>query len=428
MALDRLTPPEIKQFGDLSVPSARVLTLDNGIKLTVVDQGEQEVNRLTISWEGGANDVDSLSTLKLASDLMREGTVSHSGAEIAETLDYNGSWLKCCYNSHFTSQVIHSLNSRVEEVFPTMVEIISQPTFPTKEFEVLRDKMASRKQVEMERVTYYANRDSHQLLYGENHPTSVDETPDMIRTITREDVAKMHADLTATSTCELFLAGRITPQIEDMVNRTFGAIKNNSNGLAQRVVPMRPSGKRKIVTARPGALQSAVVMAIPTIMRSHPDYIELRLAVMALGGYFGSRLMSNIREDKGYTYGISASLLGNWEGSAITINSQCDNRYVEPLIGETRKEISRLASELMEADELERMRQFAMTSLAATLDSPFSIMDYYENMRVVQTPHDYFARQLQAIKSLSPQRIAYLAEKYMLLDEMRIAVAGDLAE
>lgn len=85
--------------------------------------------------------------------------------------------------------------------------------------------MASRKQVEMERVTYYANRDSHQLLYGENHPTSVDETPDMIRTITREDVAKMHADLTATSTCELFLAGRITPQIEDMVNRTFGAIK-----------------------------------------------------------------------------------------------------------------------------------------------------------------------------------------------------------
>ena len=123
----------------------------------------------------------------------------------------------------------------------------------------------------------------------------------MIRAITREDVVKMHADLTATSTCELFLAGRITPQIEDLVNRTFGAIKNNSNGVAQRVLPMRPSEKRKIVTARPGALQSAVVMAIPTIMRSHPDYIELRLAVMALGGYFGSRLMSNIREDKGYT-------------------------------------------------------------------------------------------------------------------------------
>lgn len=428
MDLDRSIPPAIKPFGDLSIVPPRVLTLDNGIKLTVVDQGEQEVNRLTVSWEGGADDVDTFSTLKLATDMMREGTAARSGAGISETLDYNGSWLKCGYNSHYTSLVVHSLNSRVKDVFPLMTEIISDPVFPVREFEVLRDKMASQKQVEMERVTYYARRDSRRLIYGEKHPASVEETPNVIRAISRDEVVDMHHRLTSHSTCELFLAGRITPQIEDWVNLTFGTLCNNSQGVAMRVVPIEPSETRRVVTTRQGALQSAVVMSIPTILRSHPDYIELRLAVMALGGYFGSRLMTNIREDKGYTYGISASLMGSREGSAISISSQCDNRYVNSLIDEVRNEIIKLSSEPMSDEELLRMRQFAMTSLAAILDSPFSIMDYYENMRVVPTPPDYFERQLKAINALTPQRIAALAEKYMLLDELRVAIAGDLSE
>lgn len=428
MTLDRSTPPTIKDFGHLSVPQCRRLTLDNGIKLSVIDHGEFEVNRLTMSWIGGANDVDSLSTLILATDLMREGSEWHSGAEIAETLDFNGAWLKSNIHSHHSSLILHSLNHRFSHILPTIFESITSPRYPTAEFEISREKIAKRKELNLSKVAYLSNQSNHQLIFGDNHPCAKDETPDEVRGITHDNVENLHHKVFNANGCELFLAGRITPEIEDAVNKTFSQLKYNDDFISHRVIPMLPAQNKLQIINVDEALQSSITMSIPTINRNHHDYIDLRYAIMALGGYFGSRLMTNIREDKGYTYGISSALLGNWEGGVMTISTQCDNRYTQAVIKECKKEIELMKTDNFSAEELNRLKRYAMSQIAGILDSPFSIMDYYENQRHVLTPIDYFDRMQHSLKNLSSQRIATLAQQYLHLDEMRISIAGNRNE
>ena len=425
MALDRRLAPNVNDFNTLNIPPLRVVTLDNGIKLNILDQGEFNVNRLTMSWAGGANDVDNFSALMLATELMREGSSFHNGSEIAETLDFNGAWLKCNFHSHHTAQILYSLNSRFNEVLPIIVETITSPTFPMQEFEINREKIAKRKELNISKVAYLSNIGNQQLIFGESHPCSKDETPDEIRNITINDIKNIHKKIFTPNSCELFLAGRITPTIEDLINNSFGQISSTIKAFTHRVIPINPSNNKIKIIDVPQSLQSAITLSIPTISRSHPDYIDLRYTIMALGGYFGSRLMSNIREEKGYTYGISAALYGNWEGGVMSVTTQCDNKYVNAVISETKQEIERLKSGDFDDDEINRLKRFATSQIAGTLDSPFHIMDYYENTRHVLTSLDYFQEMQKSLNNLTPKRIASLAQQYLNTDEIRISIAGN---
>lgn len=425
MVLDRTKVPEIRDFEHLDIPRCRKLRLDNGINLNVLDHGEFDVNRLTMSWVGGANDVDSFTTLMLASDLMREGTDFHSGAEIAEILDYNGAWLRSNFHSHHTALILYSLNSKFNDVLPIITESILSPNFPCQEFEINKEKMARRKEINLSKVAYLSNRSNHKLIYGEDHPCSTDESPDDIREISCDDVKNIHRKVFTPNGCELFLAGRISPKIEDMINDQFGRLMLSDDTISHRIIPIQPSSQKEDIITVSESLQSAITMSIPTIPRSNPDYNDLRYTVMALGGYFGSRLMTNIREDKGYTYGISSALLGNWEGGVMTISTQCDNNYSMAVVDEIKKEVVNLKKNDFCNDELNRLKRFAMTQIAGMLDSPFSIMDYYENQRHVLTPVDYYKQMQQSINSLTSLRISELADKYLNVDEFRISIAGN---
>ncbi len=426
--LDRSTAPMVYDFGMLKIPNCRTVTLDNGIKLNIIDHGEFDVNRLTMSWKGGANDVDSFSSLMLTTDLMREGTLNHNGAEIAEVFDFNGAWLKSNFHSHHTTLILHSLNSCFNNVIPTIIETITSPSFPTQEFGINKEKLAQRKELNLSKIAYLSNLSNQRLIFGEEHPCSKEESPDEIRNLCISDIKQLHSQVFTPNNCELFLAGRITPQIEDYINNQFGQLPPSTKSIEQRVIQMNLSLKKMDIIDMPQSLQSAISISIPTIPRSHPDYIDLRYTIMALGGYFGSRLMTNIREDKGYTYGISALLLGHWEGGVISITTQCDNTYTKDVIKEIKNEIELMKCDNFSDDELNRLKRYAMTQVAATLDSPFSIMDYYENMRHVLTPKTYFNDMQYSLNNLTSEKLSSLAEKYLNIEDMRISIAGNKKE
>ncbi len=425
--LDRTVIPEVKEFGLLSAPVPEYITLSNGIRLAILDQGEQEVNRLTISWSGGTADVDSPAALIVAAELIKEGCKSLTGEEIAEALDFNGAWLRISPSHHFTVLTLHSLNSRFKNVLPIIGEIISSPAFPQEEFEIIKEKVARSRELEAKKVTFHASEADRRLVFGENHPMSRTTTPDDIRRVTIDDINRVYKQVFRSYPPVTFIAGRITDEIRhDTISVLESLTFDNNNDRHITTVPLSPSTVRSMIIDRPESLQTAVKLSIPAISRSDADYNDLRLATMALGGYFGSRLMSNIREDKGYTYGISAGLLGYPEGGVITIDSQCDNTYTNLLIDETINEINRLKSDPMDSDELSHVRRYAMTSLAATLDSPFSIMDYYINLRHYAMPADYFMKQQTAIRELSADTIMKMARKYYNLDNLYTSVAGSI--
>ncbi len=186
-----------------------------------------------------------------------------------------------------------------------------------------------------------------------------------------------------------------------------------------------PAGPQIVRTALPGAVQAAISMGLPGPRRTDADFVPLRNAVTALGGYFGSRLMTSIREEKGLTYGISAYLLGYREGSVITIKAQADNAYVDRVIDEVRKEIAKLASEPMGDDELHRLRQNLSTSLVEILDSPFSIADFYRSLIPLGVdPHAYFAERAALAETLTADSILEATRCHLDPMALRISVVS----
>lgn len=174
-----------------------------------------------------------------------------------------------------------------------------------------------------------------------------------------------------------------------------------------------------------GAAQSAVRMTIPSISRQHDDYEMLRIAVCALGGYFGSRLNANIREEKGLTYGIASSIIGMDGYGAINIACQCDGRYVDTVISEIHHELNRMKSGDYPSDEIARLKRFYTTSLSGILESPFSVMDFYESGHIADIPSDYFVQQLRALDSLSAESLREMANRYFQSDKALTVVAGN---
>lgn len=425
--LDRTTPPPVRPFSELTLPPMERIALDNGLILNVYNHAFQDVSELTLLSPGGVADAMGLPVAAMLVAVMPDGSQAYADSALSDLLDFNGAKVRSSVTDHYTSLSLRMLNSHWDKLLPAFFDMTFHPQLAEHAVEVCRQRMANGAAIAMKRVEHKARQRMVQLVYGDGHPKSLMDTPERVLAVTRDQLAAWHERvfLNNLAGAELFLSGRVTPAMVADVNRTFGAVAVDASSLLPpHVEPMRPVASAREYVACQGALQSAVRVAIPTISRSHPDYIALRCAVVALGGYFGSRLMANIREDKGYTYGVQAGLLGSPEGAVMVVETSTDNAYVEPLLGEIRDEIGRLQSGGFDDGEMNRLRNYLMSNLAQQLDTAFTIAAAHQTERVAFTGPDYFARQWAVVSTLTPQQLAEAARRHLSLDRSITVVAG----
>jgi len=423
MTLDRTIPPRVSPFTDIVLPEETIEILPNGINFHYVDSGEQPISRLDIYWEGGFLDFGNMAASHILANAIKDQTVSYSSERIADMIDFNGARLASRCADHYTSINLVALNSKLPELLPLLASMATEATFEDKNIGVIARKCSSNQAIKREKVAYRASVEASMLVQGKHHPASYDILPDDFESMSLETLVLLY-DKLKQARVHVFLGGALGKGTVSVVRDFISAMPCGSSELI-KVQPFCPEPLSSPVHIEvPESQQSAVVMALPTINRSNPDYIDLRLAIMALGGYFGSRLMHNIREEKGLTYGISASLLGSREGAYMNIVAQCDANGVYQLIDESIKEIRALVTNPPCGDELHRLRQYAWSQLAATTDSSFGIVDHYITHLLVNTPDDYFQAQLRAIDNLSPTRIAEVADNYLDAGNLRIVTCG----
>lgn len=420
--LDRTIEPPVTGFTHLSIASPDVITLPNGINIYAINAGDQPVNRILVSYDSGLINAEIPDALQLAVKLLREGTISYTGSKISETLDFYGAWLKSSVLNGNTTITLWSPNKSTKHLLPILKEILLAPTFPEKEFVKMREKRKAQQLLALKNVSYISSKLDKQLVFGENHPMNHILNADEIEALSIEEI-KTEYQKVFSRVPKVFISGEIS-EILNEVKDFFSKFEySNTLSTPHNIVPMSPSSGRTVIEEVDTEHQAAITMSIPTIDRKHHDYISLRLVVMALGGYFGSRLMTNIREDKGYTYGIQASLLGYREGGVISISTNTDTQYIDSVINEVKNEIRRMQEELMSEEELNVVKNNAMTSLAAILDGPFSIMDYHISHYHNDTPENYFSKQIDAINSLTTIEIMELAKKYFIMENLLISIA-----
>ncbi len=427
MILDRTTTPPTGEFPPLALPVPDNYRLSNGIEITACDRGDEEVCRIDLMLDGGYYVEQKPGTASLSLLMLKEGAAGKSSEEIAEALDYHGAWLQTSASSHYLYVTLYTLNRHLDTCLTLLADMVIRPDFPQKEFDRLKERRIQQLLVQREKVDVLASETYLSMIFGEKHPYGRTVTAAHIEQLTTDDLRAYHRQYIRPDKCHIFIAGKITDKLLECLETHFGKSWRSTSQTPQTTGshPIQPSHKHIIITHKENALQSGIRMGLPVIKREHPDFFALKYLCAILGGYFGSRLMSNIREEKGYTYGITATIAAMRHGSYLSIATQTGTEFTRPLIDEVFSEIDRLRTEPVPPDEMTIVRNYLRGELARALDSPFSIADYYLSLKANALPVEYFARQDEAIRQLTPDRLLSVARQYLRPERFYIAIAGD---
>lgn len=417
---DKRQAPEVKRFRPEPLPLPSVTEIQGGGTLMEYNGGNEPVCCLTLYFTGGEQEF-SPAVPSLCAAMLQEGADGMSAEQIADILDFNGARYNPQSKDHFTGLSVWMLNDRVPEITGLLRRMLCQPDFPGKNLERNKKQAAARLSILSDRTSYIANQAVTALIKGAENPGARKLTEQEIYAVTADDLRNFHRLVFRRGGCHAFLSGMITETVRQAV---IGLIESLPDGPGMNVdlTPFSPEHPELTTITHPGAMQASVVCALPAPPRSSEDYIPLRLTVMALGGYFGSRLMNNLREDKGLTYGVSAYLAGSLDGSAVYITLDCHADATDLVINEIKKEYEDLSNNPPAGKELERLRLYASTSALEALDTPEGIMSQYSTAFLVGIPEGYFDRQQEIVANLTSDQIGAMAAKYLLPDQLRTVV------
>lgn len=423
--IDRSIPPVVADFAELHLPAVKQRVLSNGARLVIIADGTQPVAQLAMNWTGGVAEASSIAEAKMVSAGLREGSASATADELEELLDFNGAQLRALANNHYSSVSVAATSGRLASVLPMVLDAVYHPSFPAERIDRVRQRIIAARNVDLERVEVLAAEESMRHVAGSGHYCGRTLQPNDVLTLTIDQMSQWHRRVYIPSTMTAYLSGDISETLEHQVVQMLEAMSASTPVIEAQVKRFNTQPTpQPVFVEKPGAQQCAVNISIPTIDRRHPDYANLRLAIYALGGYFGSRLMSNIREERGLTYGINALLYGYREGGVVEITASTSPQSVDELISETIAEIKRMLETPLSADEMQRVRRGYFTRLAATLDTPFGISDFIMSAQLNDSPADYFDQQINSVRNANPEMIASLIDRYVDPSQAVITVAG----
>ena len=412
--LDRVHPPRIKDAIEfhLELKAAQQFTLDNGVPVYAVDAGAEEV--LQIEWVFYAGNWFEDKNLLAASTnfLLKNGTKSKTAYQVNEHFEYFGSYLnRSCFNE--TSTVtLHCLNKHVGELLPVVREILTESVFPEEELNIYKQNMQQRLRVNLKKCDFVASRLIDASVYGEEHPYGRYSHFEDFAAINRDDILGFYEKYYTRGKFLMFVAGKLPADLQPLLNRYFGDLPINEVGITP--VSVQPGAEKKLrITNDAAGVQGAIRMASPFPNRHHPDFIKTQVLNNLFGGFFGSRLMSNIREDKGYTYGIYSYLENHLQDTPWLISTEAGRDVCEATIEEVYKEMKILRDEIVDADELLLVKNYMLGSILGDLDGPFHIINRWKNIILHGLPKDYFDTQIQTIKDVSAEELHSLANKYL---------------
>lgn len=427
--LDRKNPPARYIPDKIKLSKAEELVLPNGVSLYIINAGSEEVSRLELNFVAGSryqdNPVESRATLALLS----EGTTGFSSHQIAEKFDFYGSYCEQSSDRDFGKITLFSLNKYMNESLDLLEQVIKNPIFPEKELETYRIKGKQSLIVELEKVSTLARQDFFKGLFGSKHPYGTFAQPQDYSNLQKENLIKFHERHLSSELCTLVLAGKVgKKEIDDVINH-FGTTNwGGQNTLLKSIQSTEVSSQRKYFSHKEDAVQSAIRIGRKLINRKHPDYSGLVVLNTILGGYFGSRLMKNIREDKGYTYGISSSILPLKEACILVMGTEVGAEFTLPALKEIFIEIKRLREELVSQDELDLVRNYLLGELLRSFDGAFAIADSITSLfEYNDLDYSFFEKTIHTIKTITPEQLMNLANSYLRDDDLIECVAGPVS-
>lgn len=424
-ALDRKTPPEYKDINRVDFINPTTHTLSNGLKINALSGGSQDIVKVDFIFNAGTWHQNSPLIASTTNNLMKEGTKNFSSFEIIDGIDQYGAFLQTSVDFDSSNITLYSLNKHLEKVLIYVQDIIFNPTFEQKEFDIYKNNSIEKFKVSMEKVSYVARKESMKQVFGTNNPYGVGaELTDFIN-LNRKEVVDFHQQNYQLSNCEVIISGKVTDNCISLLEKYFGG--NTSKSILpkkENLTTVLSNEPDKIYVEKKNSLQSAIRISKQFPNKLHTDYFGLQILNTILGGYFGSRLMKNIREDKGYTYGISSGILSLQHGGFFYISTEVGSDVTKSALTEIYKEIALLQTEKISDEELNLVRNYLMGKILKSCDGPFNMAEMFENVYFYGLDYDFYNQYIQKIKTITPNDLMNLAKKYLV--DLKETVVGKL--
>ena len=421
--VNRKIAPPIYEVTSLTLPNPAISFLDNGIPVYETRLGTQDIMKIDIVFHAGRQQEHKRLVSRAASRQLREGTKSFTSAQLAEEIDFYAGTVQTPISLDTGSIVMFCMTKHFPKLLPILAEIVQEPTFPEKELHTFAENNIQSLIVDLSKNDVLAYRKITELIYGENHPYGYNSTPDNYRELMPDDLKKHHAELYTSDNCLIFLSGKTDDSILKLLNQYLGqkktaAIKNNTPLSIAHEKPL------KIKLKNEDTLQSSIRIGCRVGNRNNPDFYGFTVLNTILGGYFGSRLMTNIREKKGYTYNIYSSVDMMHHDGYFYISSEVGNQFVKKAVTEIYRELEILQNDLVGQEELKMVQNYLLGNMLNMIDGPFSVSDVIRTFITEGISLDNFTKLVETIKSITPQDLRDLAQKYLKREDMFEVIVG----
>lgn len=395
-----------------------LFTLDNGVPVYTINAGAQEVIQIELVFYAG-NWYEQRQGIAAATNFMlKNGTVQKTALQINEAFDYYGAYCnRTCYNETAVL-TLHTLTKYLEELLPVMNEMLTECTFPDQELEIFKQNSKQRLVVNLQKPEFVAGRLIDSYLYGDQHPYGKYTLAENIDELTAAELKEFYNQYYLQGQCAIFVSGQLPANLQPLLNSFFGKLDLSKPTFTSSVIEVKPAVQKKYrIENDANAVQGAIRIAQPFPNRHHADFKKAVVLNNVFGGFFGSRLMNNIREEKGYTYGIHSYFQNHIQQSAWMISTEAGKDVSEATIEEVYKEMKKLREEPVDDEELLLVQNYMMGGILGDLDGPFHIMAKWKNIILNNLDEHYFYDSVLAIKETNAEELMQLANKYLKPEE-----------
>jgi zinc protease len=425
--LDRTVAPEFKTIDKIDIIKASEQPLDNGIPVYSIDAGDQELTKVEFIFSAGMYFQSRALLASTTNTLLEAGTTKRNALQLSEQIDFYGSFLELEVGQDFASVTLYSLNKYLNESLAFIEEILKDSIFPQSELDI---HLANKKQkhlINSGKVSHLARRKFSELLFGENHPYGVDAKTEDFDTLKQADILNFYKNYYSAKNCFIVVAGHLPKDVHSVLNKHFGIGNWGSPVPAPKpVIAIKTSTQQKTLVEKGDAIQSAIRIGRVLFNKTHEDYFKFQVLNTILGGYFGSRLMANIREDKGYTYGIGSGLSSMVNSGYFYISTEVGSDVTKNALEEIYKEIKLLREDLVSVDELETVRNYILGQFLRSIDGPFALAEKFIGVKEFGLDYSYYDKYFSSVQNVTPKDLRDLANKYLQEKDLLECVAGKM--
>jgi predicted Zn-dependent peptidase len=414
--------PDLVPDARLKLPRESERTLASGLTVIAVRRPGVPLVELRLRVPFGRA---PLARATLLSQALFTGTSTMSSIDIAAELQAVGGGLSAGLDPDRLLVTGNALVGGLNRMLEILAAVLTDPAYPAEEVATERERLVDHIQVALSQPAHLARTALLKRVYG-RHPYAVQTPePEQVRGVRPAQLRALHADRMRPDGAVLVLVGDLHPEKAiDAADKALGSWTGPSrDGNVPPTPPLQP-GPLQLVH-RPGSVQSSLRMALPAVQRTHPDYAALQLANLVFGGYFSSRWVENIREDKGYTYGPHTAIEHFVAGSALVVAAEVATEVTGPSLLETMYELGRIATLPPGTDELEQARRYALGTLRLGMSTQAGLAGLASMYASFGLRLDYLRDYSAALSAATRDQVADVASRYLAPSGAVAVMLGD---